>query len=105
MKARRAFNTVTWPGYLNVRGSQNCNLILHSKHHNKRCFNLKSVCKYQNHDKCCDLASYSATTNNWGHLEKVDQSDCRKITIHSEKVGCGPISSSQKTVCYSKHNI
>ena len=31
---------------------------------------------------------------NRGHLDKVDQSDYRKITIHSKKVGCGPISSS-----------
>ena len=31
-----------------------------------------------------------------GHLEKTDQSDYRKISIHSEKVGCGPISSFQK---------
>ncbi|CAH3014426.1 unnamed protein product, partial [Porites evermanni] len=30
---------------------------------------------------------------NQGHLDKVDQSDYRKITIHSKKVGCGPISS------------
>ena len=30
---------------------------------------------------------------NWGHLDKVDQLDYRKITIHSKKVGCGPISS------------
>ena len=27
-----------------------------------------------------------------GHLDKVDQSDYRKITIHSKKVGCWPIS-------------
>ena len=27
-------------------------------------------------------------------LDKVDQSDCRTITIHFEKVGFGPISSS-----------
>ena len=26
--------------------------------------------------------------NNWGHPDKVDQSDYRKITIHSEKVSC-----------------
>jgi len=25
---------------------------------------------------------------NWGHLDKVDQSDYRKITIHSENVSC-----------------
>ena len=25
---------------------------------------------------------------NWGHLDKVDQSDYRKITIHLEKVSC-----------------
>ena len=25
---------------------------------------------------------------NWGHLDKVYQSDYRKITIHSEKVSC-----------------
>ena len=37
---------------------------------------------------------YSATTVTAGHLDKVDQSDYRKITIHSNKVGCGPISSS-----------
>ena len=29
-----------------------------------------------------------------GHLDKVDQSDYRKITKHSKKVGGGPISSS-----------
>ena len=33
-------------------------------------------------------------TRNRGHLDKADQSDCRKITIHSKKVGRGPISSS-----------
>ena len=31
-----------------------------------------------------------------GHLDKVDQSDYRKITIHFKKVGCMPISSSLK---------
>ena len=31
---------------------------------------------------------------NRGHLEKVEQSDYRKITIHSKKVGCGLISRS-----------
>ena len=29
-----------------------------------------------------------------GHLDKVVQSEYRKITIHSKKAGCGPISSS-----------
>ena len=33
-------------------------------------------------------------TRNRGHLDKADQSDCRKITIRSKKVGRGPISSS-----------
>ena len=33
---------------------------------------------------CCHL----------GHLDKVVQSEYRKITIHSKKAGCGPISSS-----------
>ena len=28
--------------------------------------------------------------DNLGHLDKVDQSDHRKITIHPKKVGCGP---------------
>ena len=33
---------------------------------------------------------------NRGHLDKVDESGYRKITIHSERVGCGPVSSLQK---------
>ena len=44
-------------------------------------------------------------TRNRGHLDKADQSDCRKITIHSKKVGRGPISSSEKTISYSKQKI
>ena len=44
-------------------------------------------------------------TRNRGHLDKADQSDCREITIHSQKVGCGPISSSYKTISYSEHKI
>ena len=28
----------------------------------------------------------------WGHLDRVDQPDYRKIIIHSKKVGCGSIS-------------
>ena len=31
---------------------------------------------------------------NWGHLDKADQSDCLKLTIHSKKVCCGQISRS-----------
>ena len=31
--------------------------------------------------------------SNWGHLDKVDQSDYGKITILAKKVGCRPISS------------
>ena len=30
------------------------------------------------------------------HLDKTDQSDYRKITIHSKKVSCEPISSSKR---------
>ena len=33
---------------------------------------------------------------NRGHLDKVDQSDYMKITIHSKKVGCRPISDKAK---------
>ena len=43
---------------------------------------------------------------NRGHSDKVDQSNYRKITVHSEKVSCGPISSAlKKTVSYSKHKV
>ena len=33
---------------------------------------------------------------NRAHLDKVDQSEYRKITINSKKAGCGPISSSDE---------
>ena len=40
------------------------------------------------HTKCPPvLCDYS----NRGHLDKVDHSDYRKVTVHSKKVGCGPI--------------
>ena len=42
------------------------------------------------HTKCPPvLCDYS----NRGHLDKVDHSDYRKVTVHSKKVGCGPITS------------
>ena len=41
---------------------------------------------------------------NWGQLDKVNQSVYRKITIHSKKVGYGPISSSINS-SYSKRKI
>ena len=40
------------------------------------------------------FAYSAATACNWGHLDKVDQSDYGKITIHSKKVCCGPIGNS-----------
>ena len=40
------------------------------------------------HTKCPPiLCDYS----NRGHLDKVDHSDYRKVTVHFKKVGCGPI--------------
>ena len=47
--------------------------------------------------RCC-LSSLILRCNycNRGHLDKVDQSDHRKITIHSKKVGYGPIRKSKK---------
>ena len=41
---------------------------------------------------------------NWGQLDKVNQSVYRKITIHSKKVGYGPISRSINS-SYSKRKI
>ena len=48
------------------------------------------------------LHSCVTTTVIWATLDKVDQSDYRKITIHSKKVGWGPISSSWKTISLLK---
>ena len=50
--------------------------------------------------RCCHCCLSSLILRcdycNRGHLDKVDQSDHRKITIHSKKVGCGPIRKSKK---------
>ena len=49
--------------------------------------------------------SAATVTCNRSHLDKVDQSDYRKITIHFKKVGCGKSAARKKTISYSKHKI
>ena len=57
--------------------------LYNCSHHTKAEFNNCFIM----HSKMF-VSSYSATYCNQGHLDKVVQSDYKKITINSEKVGC-----------------
>ena len=50
---------------------------------------LVSLDLINDHKSAQELHNYSVTSVlNRGHLNKVDQLDYRKITVHSEKVSC-----------------
>ena len=75
-------------------GDKDCSLDFRSRQ------NASAACSQRFF--CLGTQSFKCDYCNRGQLDKADQSNYRKITIHSEKVGCEP-TYVEKTISYAKY--